>query len=149
MIDPYNLLRDVTHFTKPSDKIDGKLGEYHNKNVAYAHDISYIGSDRIMGKRDHPMLYYHDIVDQRPEHTHSAKTREGLQRYADQLMRDSPIDSELRHSVYHFIDRITATDSNLLQKSTVMEMRGHVHKHIQTFRPGKNAITRKLYANTL
>jgi hypothetical protein len=149
MIDPYSLIKDVANFLTPSDKIDGKLGDYNNKPVAYAHDLSYIGSDGIMGKRDHPMLYYHDIVEQRPEHTNPAKTREGLQRYADNLLKTRHVGPEMRHSVYHFIDQITATDSDLLKKSTVMEMEAHVNKQIQTFRPGKNSITRKIYYNTL
>ena len=149
MIDPYSLIKDVANFLTPSDKIDGKLGDYNNKPVAYAHDLSYIGSDRIMGKRDHPMLYYYDIVEQRPEHTNPAKTREGLQRYADNLMKTRHFDPEMKHSVYHFIDQITGPDSDMLKKSTVMEMRAHVNKHIQTFRPGKNSITRKIYYNAL
>jgi hypothetical protein len=148
LIDPHSLIKEVANFLTPSDKIDGKLGDYDNKPVAFAYDLPYIGSDRIMGKRDHPLLYYYDIVEQRPDHTNSAKTRQGLQRYADNLMKTRYYDPEMARSVSHYIDHITL-DSDMLNKSTVMEMRALVNRHIQTFRPGKNSITRKFYANAL
>lgn len=149
LIDPIALVKEMRHYMVPSSIVESKFGGNDNTGVVYAYDLPYVGSGMIMGQRDTPMLYHHDIIDQRPDHYNYQKTNSGLKAYADNLLRRLPYSTEKhRRGVYLYIDKLTE-NKKLLRKSTNIELKGHVHKFIQTYDPETKAIKHLLYKNTI